>query len=69
MKNLAKKVEREKIILAILPEISLQILDYTREHEQVTIGDMIKITGISRNTLKQHFRKLIQQDISNTLVV
>jgi len=61
MKNLAKKVEREKIILSVLPELSVQILDYAREHGRVTIGDMIKLTGISRNTLKEHFRQLIQK--------
>jgi len=61
MKNLAKKVEREKIILSVLPELSVQILDYAREHGRVTIGDMIKLTGTSRNTLKQHFRQLTQK--------
>jgi len=61
MTNLAKKVEREKIILSVLPELSVQILDYAREHGRVTIGDMIKLTGTSRNTLKEHFRQLIQK--------
>lgn len=58
MKHLAKKVEREKIVLSALPELSVQILDQAREHGRVTIGDMIKLTGISRNTLKDHFRQL-----------
>jgi len=25
----------------------------------VTIGDMIRVTGASRNTLKEHFRRLV----------
>jgi Fic family protein len=58
MKRLAKKVEREKIVLAALPELSVQILEFTREHGRVTIGDMVKLTGVSRNTLKEHFRQL-----------
>lgn len=61
MKNLAKKVEREKMLLSFLPALSVQILNHAREHGQVTIGDMIKLTGTSRNTLKQHFRQLTQK--------
>jgi len=55
------KVEREKIILAALPELSLQIVEFAREHGRVTIGDAIKLTGASRNTLKQHFRHLVER--------
>ena len=58
VRRLEKKVEREKIVLAALPELSLQIVEFAREHGRVTIGDAIKLTGASRNTLKQHFRKL-----------
>ena len=61
MRNLARKVEREKIILSALPELSVQILDYAREHGRVTIGDMVKLTGASRNTLKEHFRGLVDK--------
>jgi Fic family protein len=61
MKILTKKVEREKIVLAVLPELSVQILEQTREHGRVTIGEMIKLTGTSRNTLKEHFRILIDK--------
>lgn len=58
---LSKKVEREKIVLAALPELSVQILEQAREHGRVTIGDMIKLTGTSRNTLKEHFRALVEK--------
>ncbi len=61
MKRLAEKVEREKLIISALPELSVQILEYTREHGRVTIGDMVALTGISRNTLKEHFRLLIKK--------
>lgn len=60
MKRLAIKVEREKIILAALPELSVEIIEHAGAHGRVTIGDMIKVTGKSRNTLKEHFRSLIQ---------
>lgn len=61
VRRLEKKVEREKIVLAALPELSLQIVEFAREHGRITIGDAIKLTGVSRNTLKQHFRNLVER--------
>ena len=61
-RSLIKKVEREKIILSNLPNLSLQILDHARQHGRVTMSDMIKITGIGRNTLKEHFRALLKKN-------
>ncbi len=61
VRRLEKKVERERIVLATLPELSLQIVEFAREHGRVTIGEAIKLTGASRNTLKQHFRNLVEQ--------
>ncbi len=60
-RRLAAKVEREKLVMAALPELSVQIVDHARQHGRVTIGDMIRITGTSRNTLKEHFRRLLAQ--------
>jgi Fic family protein len=45
VRRLEKKVEREKIVLAALPELSLQIVEFAREHGRVTMGDAIKLTG------------------------
>lgn len=59
MKRLAAKVEREKQMVVTLPELAIQILDHARNHGRVTMGDMMRLTGISRNTLKEHFRKLV----------
>lgn len=53
VRRLEKKVEREKLILATLPELALQIVDLAREHGRVTIGEIVTLTGASRNTLKQ----------------
>ena len=58
VRRLERKIERERIVLAALPDLSLQIVEFAREHGRVTIGDAIKLTGVSRNTLKQHFRNL-----------
>lgn len=61
MRHLASTVEREKVVLAALPELAVQIVEHARQHGRVTIGDMIKVTGVSRNTLKEHFRRLVEQ--------
>ena len=61
VRRLEKKVEREKIVLAAMPELQLQIVEFAREHGRVTIGEAIKLTGASRNTLKQHFRALVER--------
>lgn len=65
VRRLEKKVEREKLVLATLPELSLQIIEFAREHGRITIGDAIKLTGVSRNTLKQHFRNLVERNHLN----
>jgi Fic family protein len=61
VRRLHKKVEREKLVLAPLPELSVQIVEFAREHGRVTMGDLIRLSGASRNTLKQHFRALVEQ--------
>ena len=60
MKKLEKKLEKEHLLLAALPELSLRILEHAREHGRVTLKEMVILTGNSRNTLKEHFRKLVQ---------
>lgn len=59
---LAAKVEEEKLVLAAVPVLALRILDYVRGHGRTTIGEMVKITGASRNTLKEHFRNLVKKN-------
>lgn len=59
--RLAKKIEREKLVVSSLPEHSVRILDHAREHGRVSIGEMAKLTGVSRNTLKEHFRQLVEK--------
>ena len=52
-------------MLASLPGLSLPIVEFAREHGRVTIGEAIKLTGVSRNTLKQHFRALVERGYLN----
>lgn len=50
--RLEKKVAREKIVVASLPERSLQIVKFTHEHGCIPRGDAIKLSGGNHNTLK-----------------
>ena len=61
VRRLNQKVEREKLVLAVLPELSLKIVEFAREHGRITMANAIRLTGTNRNTLKQHFRALVEQ--------
>jgi Fic family protein len=61
VRRLEEKVERERLVLAALPELSLRIVEFVRHHGRVTMGEAIRLTGASRNTLKQHFRALVER--------
>lgn len=65
VRRLEKKIEREKIVLASMPELQIRIVEFAREHGRVTIGESIRLTGASRNTLKQHFRTLVERGVLN----
>jgi Fic family protein len=65
VRRLEKTVERKKIVLAAMPLLQLQIVELAREHGRVTIDEAIKLTGASRNTLKQHFRTLVERGTPN----
>ncbi|TAJ37842.1 MAG: Fic family protein [Reyranella sp.] len=60
--RLARKIEREKILSSNLPDLSLRILDHVRQHGRVSVGDAIRLTGASRNTLKQQFQRLVERN-------
>jgi predicted HTH transcriptional regulator len=62
-RRLAAKVEQEKLVLAGLPELAVKILDYARDHGRVSMSDMVRTTGASRNTLKEHFRSLVEKKL------
>ena len=55
---LEEKIKRERLIRDSLPALSAQILEIVREHGRVTVADATKITGASRNTVKDHLRAL-----------
>jgi Fic family protein len=61
--RLEKKIEREQILLGDLPQLSVQILELCRERGRVTIGDAVKVTGVSRNTIKDHVAALTEKGL------
>jgi Fic family protein len=61
VRRLENKLEREVLMLAPLPELSLRIVEVAREHGRVTMAEIIRLTGASRNTLKLHFRTLVER--------
>ncbi len=56
--RLEKKIERERLILGDLPELSAKILELCREHGRVTVAEVVKVTGANRNTVKDHLKAL-----------
>jgi Fic family protein len=61
VRRLERKVEHERLVLAALPDLSLRIVEFAREHGRVTMAEAIRLTSASRNTLKQHFRALVER--------
>lgn len=58
-RRLEKKLERERIAATSLPPLSAEILDLAREHGRLTIGQIVKLTGANRNTVKKHLQTLV----------
>lgn len=60
-RRLEKKIERERVLLGSLPELSVQILELAREHGRVSVAEAVAATGASRNTIKDHLSTLVGQ--------
>jgi Fic family protein len=58
--SLAAKLSRERIISEPLPELSVAIISYLRQHQRLTASELESLTGANRNTLKVHLRKLTE---------
>ena len=63
-RRLATKIEREKLMVAALPSLSVEIVEYVRQHGRATMGEIIRLTGASRNTLKEASRPVGRQAAS-----
>lgn len=58
-KQLEIKIERERIVVDNLPELSVQILEIAKDQDKVTIGQIVKLTQANRNTIKKHLQSLV----------
>ena len=56
---LGRKIDRERLLLGDLPDLSARILGIVRERGRVTVAEAAKATGTSRNTVKDHVRGLV----------
>ena len=57
--RLRAKIERERIMMDRLPPLSLQILDLAGAHGRLATGQIARLTGASRNTIKKHLQALV----------
>jgi Fic family protein len=60
-RRLESKVDSEKLFLATQPMLTVKILDEVRKQGRVSIGHMIHVTGVSRSTLRDHLRALVEK--------
>jgi Fic family protein len=58
--RLAVKLEREKLLLAQLPELSLKILEIAKSRGRITVKEAVAITNANRNTIKKHLESLVE---------
>jgi Fic family protein len=59
MTELEKKLQTEQLIEE-LPDVSMRIMAFVKDHGRTTIKDLNAATEINRNTLKTHLRKLVE---------
>ncbi len=59
VKRLEAKIEREHLLLATLPDLSIQLLTIAREHGRLTVSGAQVQTMANRHTIKLHIRKLL----------
>ncbi len=58
--NLATKIEQEKNHSDIkLPLLSVKILELLKQHNRLTIAQIVKLSGANQNTLKVRLRELV----------
>jgi Fic family protein len=59
--RLEKKIQREHLLIGDLPELSIKILELCKERGRVTVGEIERVTGANRNTVKDHVAALTKK--------
>ncbi len=57
--RLETKIQREKMLVNALSELSLQILELAKAHGRLTTAQIVQITGRNRNTVKKHLQAMV----------
>jgi Fic family protein len=60
--HLQTKIDREKLVLASMLNLSVKIMDHVREHGRITMAEAVILTQANRNTLKKRFAELVDAD-------
>ena len=53
------KMTREKLLMAQIPPLSVEIVDLVKTHGQLKIAQIVRLTGANRNTIKKHLSELV----------
>lgn len=60
--RLEVKLEKEKLLLGQLPELSLQIIELIKSRGRITNSEIVTITNANRNTVKKHLESLVHSN-------
>lgn len=55
---LERKLERERLMAPLAP-LSAKLMQLVVDHGRVTVRDAVRMTGASRNTIKDHLKRLV----------
>ena len=58
-RRLEVKLEKEKLLLGQLPELSLQILELIKLRGRITNSEIVTFTKANRNTIKKHLEAMV----------
>jgi Fic family protein len=58
--TLEKKIYAE-LLLAKLPELSIQIVELIKSRGSSSVADVVELTKANRNTVKSHFKSLVEK--------
>jgi len=60
--RLEKKVERENILRASMPELASRILELITQHGELSTSDLMQLTDAPRSTVKNHLSDLVDRN-------
>lgn len=60
--RLLVKLEREKLLLTQLPDLSMKILVLSKSRGRISIAEILVLTQANRNTVKKHLEALVAKN-------